>query len=161
MKRLKYLLALGLMLCLANVGMAQETEMDKLAKPYHPEADAAKDIAVLLQQAKRENKNIVIQAGGNWCIWCLRFNEYIHTNKKVSKVVKDKLLYYHLNYSKENKNEAIFSKYAPEGGKLGYPFFIVLNKDEQVLKVQDSGSLELGKGYDEAKVLAFFNSWTR
>ncbi|EEI89618.1 hypothetical protein HMPREF0765_4765 [Sphingobacterium spiritivorum ATCC 33300] len=66
------------------------------------------------------------------------------------------VLYYHLNYSQENKNEAVFQKYAPEGGKLGYPFFIVMNKDGNVLNVHDSGSLEAGKGYDKEKVLTFF-----
>ncbi|ULT26419.1 hypothetical protein KUH03_05830 [Sphingobacterium sp. E70] len=64
-----------------------------------------------------------------------------------------------MNYSKENKNEAVFQKYAPEGSKLGYPFFIILDKNGKTLHVQESGSLEKGKSYDEEKVLKFFNTW--
>lgn len=140
---------------------AQEVSktQDELSKPYNPEADAQKDIDGLLQLAKKEKKNIVIQAGGNWCVWCLRFNDYIHKTASVDKLLKSRFLYYHLNYSKENKNEAVFQKYAPEGSKLGYPFFIILDKNGKTLHVQESGSLEKGKSYDEEKVLKFFNTW--
>ena len=88
-------------------------ELDSLAKPYHPEADAQKDIDSLVVLAQKENKNIIVQAGGNWCIWCLRFNNYIHENKKIAGLLNDNFVYYHLNFSPENKNEAVFNKYAP------------------------------------------------
>ncbi|MDR2273476.1 MAG: thioredoxin family protein [Sphingobacterium sp.] len=145
---------------LSNV-IAQEISKPQadLVKPYNPEADAQKDIDGLLATAKKEKKNIIIQAGGNWCVWCLRFNDYIHHTASVDKLLKSHFLYYHLNYSKENKNEAVFQKYAPEGNKLGYPFFIVLDKNGKTLHVQESGSLEKGKGYDEEKVLNFFKTW--
>ncbi|MDM1294336.1 thioredoxin family protein [Sphingobacterium sp. N143] len=140
-------------------GQEISKSQEDLLKPYNPEADAQKDIDGLLQLAKKENKNIIIQAGGNWCVWCLRFNEYIHETASIDDLLKRHFLYYHLNYSKENKNEAIFQKYAPEGNKLGYPFFIVLDRNGKTLHVQESGSLEKGKGYDEEKVLKFFNTW--
>ncbi|TDS11772.1 thioredoxin family protein [Sphingobacterium paludis] len=130
-----------------------------LEKPYHPEADAQADIDSLLVIAKQEGKRVVIQAGGNWCIWCLRFNNYIQEEKEIAKLVADNFVYYHLNYSKENKNEAVFNRYAPEGGKLGYPFFIILDEQAKVLGIRDSGSLEAGKGYDKAKVMALFNAY--
>lgn len=135
-------------------------ELDSLAKPYHPEADAQKDIDSIVRVAQNENKNIIIQAGGNWCIWCLRFNNYIHQNKKIKDLLDQNFVYYHLNFSPENKNEAIFNKYAPGKGKeYGYPFFIVLDKNANVLTTRESGNLEEGKGYDESKVLSFFNEW--
>ena len=136
-------------------------ELESLAKPYHPEADAQKDIDSLVSLAKNENKNIIIQAGGNWCIWCLRFNNFIHENKKIAQLLNDNFVYYHLNYSPENKNESVFNKYAPgKGQEYGYPFFIVLDKTGKVLTTRESGNLEVGKGYEESKVLSFFNEWT-
>ena len=136
-------------------------ELDSLAKPYHPEADAQKDIDSLVSLAKSENKNIIVQAGGNWCIWCLRFNNFIHENKKIAQLLSDNFVYYHLNYSPENKNESVFNKYAPgKGQEYGYPFFIVMDKTGKVLTTRESGNLETGKGYEESKVLSFFNVWT-
>lgn len=136
----------------------QNTEKMTIEKPYNPVEDAQKKINDLLKQAKRTNKYVILQAGGNWCSWCLLFNNFIKTNVNVNKVLKKKYLYYHLNFSKENKNEVVFKKYSPDADKLGYPFFIVLNDAGNVVKIQESSSLEQGKGYNEAKVLAFLNS---
>jgi len=129
-------------------------------RPYHPEEDAQKKIDALVHKAAKENKNVILQAGGNWCSWCLLFNEFKDNTAEVKKVIDKGFLYYHLNYSPENKNEAVFKRYAPEGHKLGYPFFIVLNSKGKVLKIQESGSLEQGKGYNKEKVLQFLKSVT-
>lgn len=134
------------------------SEKKALEKPYNPNDNAQQKIDALLKQAKKEKKNVILQAGGNWCSWCLLFNDFIKTNSKIKKELQSNFLYYHLNFSKENKNEAVFKKYAPNGDKLGYPFFIVLNSSGKVLKVQESGSLEEGKGYNEVKVLNFIKS---
>lgn len=136
-------------------------EKDTLNYPYHPEANAEEDLQKLIAKAGQESKHIVIQAGGNWCIWCLRFNDYIHKTPEINQYLQDNYLYYHLNYSKENKNEDVFKKYVPDSLKLGYPFFIVLDSNGKVLKIQESGGFEDGKSYDKAKVMQFFTTWAK
>ncbi|WP_262147931.1 thioredoxin family protein [Chryseobacterium foetidum] len=138
---------------------AAAEEKAKLPKPYDAKANAEKDIKALIAKAKKENKNIMIQAGGNWCIWCLRFNQYVQTTPELKKLVDDNYLYYHLNWSPDNKNEKIFAKYGNPGDKLGYPVFIVLDKNGKQIHTQDSAVLEDGKGYSLEKVKTFFNSW--
>jgi len=135
-------------------------EKAKLPKPYNAKADAERDIENLVAKAKKEKKNIMIQAGGNWCIWCLRFNQYVQTTPELKKLVDDNYLYYHLNYSPENKNEKVFSKYGNPGDKFGYPVFIVLDGNGKMIHVQQSDVLEEGKGYSLEKVKEFFNTWT-
>jgi thioredoxin-related protein len=135
-------------------------EKAKLPKPYDAKANAEKDIENLVAKAKKENKNIMIQAGGNWCIWCLRFNQYVQTTPELKKLVDDNYLYYHLNYSPENKNEKVFSKYGNPGDEFGYPVFIVLDQNGKMIHVQKSDVLEEGKGYSLEKVKEFFKSWT-
>ncbi len=134
-------------------------EKNALPKPYHPEENAEAKIAELTAQAKKENKNIMIQAGGNWCIWCLRFNNYVQTTPELKKLVDDNYIYYHLNFSPDNKNEKIFAKYGNPGDKYGYPVFIVLDKDGKQIHTQDSSVLEEGKGYSLDKVKKFFEDW--
>ena len=56
---------------------AAAEEKAKLPKPYNAAENAEARIAELVKQAKAENKNIILQAGGNWCIWCLRFNNFV------------------------------------------------------------------------------------
>lgn len=138
---------------------AAAAELAKLPKPYNDKEDAELKIAELVKQAKAENKNVMIQAGGNWCIWCLRFNSYVQTTPELKEIVDKNYIYYHLNYSPENKNEKVFAKYDNPGAKFGYPVFIVLDQNGKQIHTQDSAVLEEGKGYSLEKVKAFFNEW--
>lgn len=138
---------------------AADEEKARLKKPYDPKADASKDIKALVAVAKKENKNIILQAGGNWCIWCLRFNDFVEKTPELKSIVDDNYLYYHLNYSPDNKNEKVFAEYGNPGDKYGYPVFIVLDKNGKMIHVQDSSVLEADKGYGLEKVKEFFNSW--
>ena len=138
---------------------AAAEEKAKLPKPYNDKENAEAKIAELVKQAQKENKNIILQAGGNWCIWCLRFNKFVQTTPELKKVVDDNYLYYHLNYSPENKNEKVFAKYGNPGEKFGYPVFVVLDKNGKMIHTQDSAVLEEGKGYSIEKVKAFFTEW--
>ena len=141
---------------------AAAEEKAKLPKPYHPEANAALDIKKAINQAKKEHKNVIIQAGGNWCIWCLRFNDYVQKTPELKKIVDDNYVYYHLNWSPENKNEKIFATYGNPGDQFGYPVFIVLDENGNQIHTQDSGVLEDGTGYSLEKVKDFWikiKSW--
>ena len=142
----------------ANKKRAAE-EKAKLPKPYNATENAEAKIAEMVKKAKAENKNIILQAGGNWCIWCLRFNNFVQTTPELKEVVDENYLYYHLNYSPENKNEKVFAKYDNPGAKFGYPVFVVLDQDGKMIHTQDSAVLEEGKGYSKEKVKDFFEKW--
>lgn len=135
---------------------AAKEELAKLPKPYNDQENAEEKIKDLVEQAKKENKNIMIQAGGNWCIWCLRFNQYVQSTPELKEIVDQNYLYYHLNYSPENKNEKVFAQYDNPGAKFGYPVFIVLNQNGKMIHTQDSAVLEEGKGYSLEKTKSFF-----
>jgi thioredoxin-related protein len=139
---------------------AENEEKMKFPKPYNDKENAEAKIAELVKRAQKENKNIILQAGGNWCIWCLRFNNFVQTIPELKEIVDDNYLYYHLNYSPENKNSKIFMKYGNPGDEYGYPVFIVLNKDGKQIHTQDSSVLEEGKGYSLERVKAFFKEWS-
>ncbi len=139
---------------------AAAEEKAKLPKPYNAAENADARIAESVKKAKTENKNIILQAGGNWCIWCLRFNDFVQTTPELKEIVDANYFYYHLNYSPENKNEKVFAKYENPGAKFGYPVFIVLDQNGKMIHTQDSAVLEEGKGYSKEKVKEFFEKWT-
>ncbi|WP_326983771.1 thioredoxin family protein [Chryseobacterium sp. MYb264] len=134
-------------------------EKAKLPKPYDPKADAQADIKKLVAQAQKENKKILIQAGGNWCIWCLRFNNFVQSTPELKEIVDKNYLYYHLNYSPDNKNEKTFAQYINIKEKQGYPFFIILDDNGKMIHIlKDSRVLEKENGYDKEKVETFFKT---
>ncbi|MBK0382304.1 thioredoxin family protein [Pedobacter sp. SD-b] len=132
------------------------------AKPtlYHPEADAKKEIANAVLQAKKEGKNVFIQVGGNWCVWCLRFNKLVTETPELTKLMDDNYVVVHVNYSKENKNEDVLASLGyPQ--RFGFPVFVILDAHGKRLNTQNSAYLEDGKGgHSEKLVSEFLQSWT-
>lgn len=126
---------------------------------YKPDEDASTEIAKAVKQAKASGKHVFIQVGGNWCIWCMRFENTITTNPSLDSLVKANYIVYHLNYSKENKNEKILAKYAyPQ--RFGFPVFLILDGDGKLIHTQNSSYLEEGKGYDLNAIKGFLTDWT-
>ena len=120
-----------------------------------------------LQKAKAEGKFVICQVGGNWCPWCLRFAYFVEKDTAVNKAVNDNFVYLHVNYNPRKKEgDASVEKAAQLMKRLnypqrfGFPVFVVLDENGNVLHIQDSSFLEQGKGYDEQKTLRFLKNWT-
>ncbi|HEY8929256.1 MAG TPA: thioredoxin family protein [Mucilaginibacter sp.] len=129
------------------------------AKLYHPEADAKADIAAAVKKASTEHKNVLLQIGGNWCIWCIRFNNLVTQDPELNKYVRDNYEIVHVNYSKENMNEKLLAELGyPQ--RFGFPVFIVLDDKGNRLHTQNSGYLEDGPGHSKEKVMGFFKDWS-
>lgn len=128
-------------------------------KLYNPAANAGKDLETAVKKAAAENKFVLIQAGGNWCSWCLEFARFSKADKQIDSIISSSFVWYHLNYSKENRNEKMFAQYSyPQ--RFGFPVFIILNGKGQRIHTQSSEYLEDGKkSYDQKKVFGFLQQW--
>lgn len=129
-------------------------------KLYNPNDDAQQKIDSCINKAKKENKFILLQIGGNWCVWCIRFESLTQKNEAIKKILMDNFIVYHLNYSKENKNESILANLGfPQ--RFGFPVFVILNKNGERIHTQQSDFLEENNsGYDIKKVENFLNNWS-
>jgi thioredoxin-related protein len=152
---MKRLLFFTLLLLVSVIVYSQDMTKFKL---YNPGDDAKKEIESAVKKAKESGKHVMLQVGGNWCVWCARFNDFVTNDKSLDSSLNANYVVYHLNYSKENKNLDILKKYSfPQ--RFGFPVFLVLNEKGELLHTQTSWYLEAGKGYDKEKVAAFFNDW--
>ena len=149
----KILLAASFVFACA-ISFAQENKL------YDPTADAEKDIAAAIKKAQQENKFVLLQGGGNWCSWCIEFARFAKADPQIDSIIKSSFVWYHLNMSKENKNEKVFAQYGyPQ--RFGYPVFIILNSKGERIHTQNSAYLEDGKkSYDQKKVFEFLKMWT-
>jgi thioredoxin-related protein len=129
------------------------------AKLYHPGADAKAEIAQAVKKASLEHKNILLQIGGNWCVWCIRFNDLVTKDSVLNKYVRDNYIVLHVNYSKEDTNDELLAELGyPQ--RFGFPVFVILDDKGTRLHTQNSEYLEEGKGHSKEKVLAFFKDWS-
>jgi thioredoxin-related protein len=129
-------------------------------KIYNPAADAKKDLAAAIQTAKEQNKHMLVQVGGNWCPWCVRLHGFFESNARIDSILKADYILVRVNYSPENKNEEVLAGLDyPQ--RFGFPVLLVLDQNGQRLHTQDTGYLELDKGYDPEKVSRFLSGWNR
>ncbi len=142
---------------LVSAASAQDMKAFKLYNPYE-NVDSA--LQVVYKKAAAQNKQVFIQIGGNWCVWCARYNEFVTKDSQIDSLVNANYIVYHLNYSPENKNSKILAKLGyPQ--RFGFPVFIVLDAKGNRLHTQNSAYLEKEKSYNKALVMEFYKHWTK
>lgn len=139
----------------AQYGAKPEKKEERVK--FDPKRDAAKDIEAAVVKATKENKRILLDVGGEWCIWCKRMDEFFISEKDIGAMLKKNFVVVKVNFSPENENKELLSKYP---AIKGYPHMFVLEKDGSLLHSQDTALLEEGSGYSRDKMIAFLTKWT-
>lgn len=154
-------------LILLAVFLTLTAEAQDLKKVYNENINPIEQIDQAVAKAKSEGKFVICQVGGNWCPWCLRFADFITNDTTISKVIADNFVYAHVNYNprksegaEKAQQAAALMKRLNNCGRFGFPVFVVLNEEGNVIYIQDSSFLEEGQGYYQEKVLRFFKNWT-
>jgi thioredoxin-related protein len=129
----------------------------KLNGKFDPDRVAANDLTEAVSQAKAENKRIIMDVGGEWCVWCLRMDKFIQGNELIRNTIATDYVWFKVNYSDENKNEAFLSQYP----KIkGYPHLFVLDAEGKLLQSENTGELEQEKSYNAERFIAFLQQWS-
>lgn len=126
---------------------------------YNENIDGKQQLANAIMEAQKSQKHILVQVGGNWCPWCIKFHKFITNMTSIDSIIKANYIYVPLNYSRENKNtEALKQLEYPQ--RFGFPVLVILDAGGKRIHTQDSGLLEKGNNYDTAKVVTFLKQWT-
>jgi thioredoxin-related protein len=145
--------------CSFSMGLIAQDNSMSTKKLYNPDADGKTDISNAIATAKKENKHVFLQIGGNWCGWCIAFDKKVNETDELKKILNDNYIVYHLNYSQENTNSEVLQDLGfPQ--RFGFPVFVILDSDGNRLHTQDSAYLEEGKEHSIKKVKGFLESWT-
>ena len=150
-----------LLVCVSLLANAQG-----LKKVYDENVNPLEQIDQALATASSEGKYVICQVDGNRCPWCLRFADFITNDSTISKLVADNFVYIHVNYNpaeddavKVQRGKAMMQR-LNNPRRFGFPVFVVLNGEGNVLHIQDSSFLEEGKSYNQQNVIRFFKNWT-
>jgi thiol:disulfide interchange protein len=135
-----------------------QAQPPQTAEKFDPSRNARKDIADAITKAQQTHKRILLDVGGQWCVWCHRLDDYFAQNASLAQLREENFLWVKINFSPENENKELLATY-PE--IKGYPHLFVLDADGKLLHSQDTGLLEAGKSYDFEKMLAFLQKWSK
>jgi thiol:disulfide interchange protein len=146
---------LVLTLALTNVSHAA----DASSKPaiYDESLDGQKQLTQAQEQAKKDNKVILLQFGANWCGWCHKLHKLFDTDQTIhSKLQKDYVIV--MVDVNKGHNSDFAAKYNAD--KHGLPCIVILDSNGKHLTTKDTGELEEGDHHSPEKVIAFLNQWS-
>ena len=127
-----------------------------LPKKFDPARDPAKDVAAAAEAAKAQGKRVLVDVGGEWCVWCHLMDDFIAANPDVRAALESNYVMVKVNWSPQNKNEAFLSALP---AIKGYPHLFVLDGNGKLVHSQDTDVLEEGRGYNKARFLAFLTKY--
>lgn len=140
-----------LLLAAALLASGGAVAVDLSAK-FDPARDAAADVARAVALAKAQGKRVVVDVGGEWCVWCHILDRFVARNADVRASIDANYVWVKVNYSKQNRNAALLGRWP----KIkGYPHLFVLDATGMLVQSQDTGALEAGEDYDKDRFLAF------
>jgi thiol:disulfide interchange protein len=149
-------------LTLIPVGLHADPEYVKMGEDiFDVHADADSQIAAAISTATAEHKNILLDFGANWCIWCHRLHTTFETDATVAKALKDNYIVVMVDVNSrrgESRNAAVIERYG-NPVQHGIPVLVVLDSSGKQLITKDSGDFEEGGTHSPAKITAFLAQW--
>ena len=160
--KLSLALTLSLLLCPTGfVALASSQEPAKQEKPapkpavYDEKADANVDVAAAIARAKKENKRVLVQWGGNWCGWCIKLHDTCRKDAKLSRKLMYEYEVVHVDIGNANKHLELVKSL---GATLeqGVPYLTILDSDGKPIAQSETGRFEKDGAHDPAALLEFF-----
>jgi thioredoxin-related protein len=148
-------LALAVFLCCFA---AHAGDLSKLPPAGYDETrDPAADLKAAIPQAQRENKRILLEVGGEWCVYCRLLNKVIHDDERLVKRLQDDFVVIKVNFSVDVTNDDFLGHYPTVPS---YPHLFVLETDGTFLISQTPDAFMEKDTYVPDKILAFLEKWS-
>src|SRR3954470_18262318 len=101
-----------------------------LPAKFDPSRDAAADVQAAIERARKQDKRVLVDVGGEWCIWCHILDRFVASHPDVKKLVDEHYVWVKVNWSPQNRNEALLAQWP----KIkGYPHLFVLDAQGKLL----------------------------
>jgi thioredoxin-related protein len=123
---------------------------------YDPARDPSSDLVTAIERASAEQKRILVEVGGEWCVWCHILDDFVQSEKEILSALGESYVILKVNFDNVNRNEAFLSKYPAISG---YPHIHVLESDGSFLHSQQTDELETGRSYSRSAILGFLRKW--
>lgn len=124
---------------------------------YDPSRDPAKDVQAAIPIAQAAHKHILLEVGGDWCVWCHIMDSFHDAHPDLLTLRTRYYVLVKVNMSDDNENKPFLSQY-PE--IPGYPHLFVLDSDGKLVHSQNTSELEQGESYNLEKFKAFYQKWS-
>jgi thioredoxin-related protein len=159
MKVLLKMLSIILFFVLTSTATANNNiVLPQYSKVYDDQRNPFQDAIDALILAKKTNRQVLIEIGGNWCSWCHKMDTFLNNNPEVYQALHSNYVLLKVSVSDTNEN-AVFMEGLPP--VLGYPHMYIADAQGKMLLSKDTAELLSGDNYSSGYWLAFLDKWTR
>jgi len=145
-----------LLVCVASFVYAGDSKLPEYSTVYDAKRDPFQDGRDAIALAEKTNRFVLIEVGGDWCVWCHVLEQFIKNNKDVYKALHDNYVVLKVNVNDENDNKEFLSG-LPKAN--GYPHLFITKGDGTVIYSTDTTRLVKDGKYVHERVMAFLNHW--
>lgn len=124
---------------------------------FDPNGDPFGDVQRALEQARDEKKNVLLDLGGDWCIWCRRLETFILEHAELRHLRETHYITVKIYVGDEEATNFDFLQRLPSFD--GVPHLFVYNSRGQLLRSQPTDPLEEGDSYNYERVKTFLTTW--
>lgn len=123
---------------------------------FDEQRDPFKDGAAAIKLASQTNRRILIDLGGDWCVWCHKMDAFFDANPDIKQRLHQTFVLLRVNVSDANPNTEFLRTFPKP---LGYPHMYVSDKNGSVLWSQDTAEFLKAGEYNREAFMAFFDRW--
>jgi len=125
--------------------------------PYDETADAYQQVASAIAEASKEQKNVILVFGANWCGDCRALNEQMHKGELAALIAANYEVV-KIDVGRFTKNKDIAAKYHVPLAH-GIPTLGVLDPAGNVLYAMDQGQFSNARSMSYESIRDFFAKW--
>jgi len=123
-------------------------------RAYDGKAVPAEQLQKAYTQAKAEKKRVLVQFGGNWCVFCQALDELIEADATL-KDLKSRYVAIHIDAANAEDLNQRWGKPFDHG----FPVLLVLDADANLLHTQPMTVFIRGGSFDPGGVAGFLRQW--
>ncbi|WP_448565917.1 thioredoxin family protein [Thalassotalea ganghwensis] len=159
MKFLKRIFQISLLVAFTSSVSADQSldfQLPMYSKVYDDQRDPFKDAVAAIKLAQQTKRNILIEVGGNWCVWCHKMDDFLEKNPDIYNTLHNRFVLLKINVSDSNENEAFMKSLPPV---LGYPHMYVSTETGKMILSKDTAELLDGDNYSREHWQEFIEQW--
>jgi len=135
---------------------SDSNQLPLFSRSYDPQRNPINDGNEALKIAKRTNRKVLIEVGGDWCAWCHRLDKFLLSNPQLKKDFLNTFVLLKVNVSEANDNKEFLKVFPPANG---YPHMYVTDQNGKILESKDTADFLVNKRYSVEKFYTFINKW--
>lgn len=124
---------------------------------FDPVRNPFDDVHQALEQARQKQKNVLLDLGGDWCVWCHRLEAFIQDHAELQQLREQHYITVKVYVGHADAPTREFFQRLPPID--GVPHLFVYNSRGELLCSQNTAVLEEGQSYDYERVKTFLATW--